>query len=77
MYNRAKSDTREEHKTDYYDRYKRKIKTGYVHPYHSEEFPIVFNYSDFFKFKSLAFGKEQVSPHYESLARSRRPIVGS
>lgn len=49
--------------------------TGYVHPYHTEANPLIFSYYGFMKTLYEAVGPEQVSPHYESLSRSRRGII--
>jgi len=48
---------------------------GYKHPYHTTEHPISFNYFYYMKTLFEAVGPEQVSPHYESLSRSRRGIL--
>lgn len=51
------------------------MKEGYKHPYHSAEHPISFNYYFYMKTLMEAVGPEQVSPHYESLSRSRRGVI--
>lgn len=51
------------------------MKQGYVHPYHSEKYPLVFSYYGYLKTLFEAVGPEQVSPHYESLSRSRRGLL--
>ena len=48
---------------------------GYVHPYHTEQNPLIFSYYGFMKTLYEAVGPEQVSPHYESLSRSRRGVI--
>lgn len=48
---------------------------GYKHPYHSAENPISFSYYYYMKTLMQAVGPEQVSPHYESLSRSRRGVL--
>lgn len=51
------------------------MKTGYVHPYHSSSNPLFFTRIGYLKMLFDAVGPEQVSPHYESLTRSRRGIL--
>ena len=51
------------------------MKVGYVHPYHSEGSPIFFSNKYFMKDLFTAVGPEQVSPHYETLSRSRRGLI--
>ena len=51
------------------------MRTGYVHPYHTEKNPMVFSHYHYMKTLFEAVGPEQVSPHYESLSRSRRGIL--
>ena len=51
------------------------MKQGYVHPYHSEKYPLVFSHFHYMKTLFEAVGPEQVSPHYESLSRSRRGLL--
>ena len=51
------------------------MKQGYVHPYHSDKYPILFSHFHYMKTLFEAVGPEQVSPHYESLSRSRRGIL--
>lgn len=65
-----------EYEKPYYneDRLKN-MKVGYVHPYHTEGSPIFFSNLYFLKNLFNAVGPEQVSPHYESLSRSRRGII--
>ena len=48
---------------------------GYQHPYHTAEHPISFSYYYYMKTLFEAVGPEQVSPHYESLSRSRRGLI--
>ena len=45
-----------------------------MHPYHSEGSPIFLSTNYFMKVLMMAAGPEQVSPHYESLSRSRRGV---
>ncbi len=49
---------------------------GYVHPYHTDEYPIVFKYSHYLDLLTDASGPEQVSPHFETVSRTRRIILG-
>jgi len=51
------------------------MKQGYQHPYHTDVHPISFNYFYYMKTLFEAVGPEQVSPHYESLSRSRRGLI--
>lgn len=48
---------------------------GYTHPYHSDDAPLFFSTYAQLKMLFDAVGPEQVSPHYESLSRSRRGII--
>ena len=48
---------------------------GYVHPYHTKECPLFFSHMSQMKMLFEAVGPEQVSPHYESLTRSRRGLL--
>jgi len=48
---------------------------GYKHPYHTAQNPISFSYYYYMKTLFEAVGPEQVSPHYESLSRSRRGLI--
>ena len=51
------------------------MKVGYVHPYHSEGSPLTLSAKYLMKNVFQAVGPEQVSPHYESLSRSRRGLI--
>ena len=51
------------------------MQEGYKHPYHTAEHPISFSYYYYMKTLFEAVGPEQVSPHYESLSRSRRGLI--
>jgi hypothetical protein len=54
----------------------KRLKKGYVHPYHSVANPMLFStVSGAWKVMSDLVGPEQVSPHYESLSRSRRGLI--
>jgi len=46
-----------------------------VHPYHTEANPLIFTHYSYMKTLFEAVGPEQVSPHYESLSRSRRGLI--
>ena len=52
------------------------MKVGYVHPYHCDGSPIFMSNMYYLKNLFKAVGPEQVSPHYESLTRSRRGLIG-
>jgi hypothetical protein len=51
------------------------MKQGYVHPYHSDKYPLIFSHFHYMKTLFEAVGPEQVSPHYESLSRSRKGLL--
>lgn len=51
------------------------MRQGYVHPYHSEKYPLIHSQFHYLKTLFEAVGPEQVSPHYESLSRSRRGLL--
>ena len=51
------------------------MRKGYVHPYHSEQYPLIFSHFNYMKTLFEAVGPEQVSPHYETLSRSRRGLL--
>jgi hypothetical protein len=61
----------------YYSDKLNQMKQGYQHPFHSTEHPISFSYYYYMKTLFEAVGPEQVSPHYESLSRSRRGLIFS
>jgi hypothetical protein len=48
---------------------------GYTHPYHTEDAPLYMSTYHQMKMLFEAVGPEQVSPHYESLSRSRRGVI--
>lgn len=54
-----------------------KYNAGYTHPYHTEQNPLVWTHYSYLKTLFDAVGPEQVSPHYESLSRSRRGLIFS
>lgn len=69
-------ENKEEYGTNYYNSNRlASMKVGYVHPYHSEGSPIHLSHMYFMKNLFKAVGPEQVSPHYESLSRSRRGLL--
>lgn len=49
--------------------------SGYKHPYHSDANPLFFSHYSYMKTLFESVGPEQVSPHYESLSRSRRGLL--
>jgi len=51
------------------------MKVGYVHPYHCDGSPLYMSNMYYLKTLFKAVGPEQVSPHYESLTRSRRGLI--
>lgn len=59
----------------YYQQHLKNMRQGYVHPYHSDKYPMVFSHFNYMKTLFEAVGPEQVSPHYESLSRSRRGLL--
>ncbi len=60
----------------YYQQNFKRLNNGYVHPYHSQKHPLVFtSVKNYWNALQKATGPEQVSPHYESLSRSRRGVI--
>jgi len=51
------------------------MKQGYVHPYHTKINPLVMGSREYYSFLNDLVGPEQVSPHYESVSRSRRGVL--
>lgn len=51
------------------------MNSGYVHPYHTQQNPLVYSHYNYMRHLFEAVGPEQVSPHYESLSRSRRGLI--
>jgi hypothetical protein len=51
------------------------MKVGYVHPYHCDGSPIYMSNLYYLKNLFKAVGPEQVSPHYETLSRSRKGLL--
>lgn len=67
---------KEEYGAGYYQKYHKGLKKGYTHPYHSKDSPLnVTSLIRGFDLLSDFIGPEQVSPHYESLSRSRRGLI--
>lgn len=65
-----------EYGAGYYQANYQRLNSGYVHPYHSNKHPINFTSAiGAWNIIAEATGPEQVSPHYESLSRSRRGII--
>lgn len=64
-----------EYGRDYYSGKLAQMAHGYQHPYHTEANPIFFSHYNYMKTLFEAVGPEQVSPHYESLSRSRRGLI--
>jgi hypothetical protein len=65
----------EEYGQGFYQKHMTSMRKGYVHPYHSNEQPINLTYMHYLKTLYDAVGPEQVSPHYETLSRSRRGVI--
>lgn len=63
------------YKSGYYQDKLQAMKSGYVHPYHTAGSPLIYSHYQYMKMLFEAVGPEQVSPHYESLSRSRRGII--
>lgn len=74
-YDRQEPENKVEYGQGYYQQHIRNMRQGYVHPYHSEKYPLVFSYYGYLKTVFEAAGPEQVSPHYEALSRSRKGLL--
>lgn len=72
---RREAENKVEYGQGYYQQNLKNMKSGYVHPYHSDKYPMVFSHFHYMKTIFEAVGPEQVSPHYESLSRSRRGLL--
>lgn len=72
---RQEPENKAEYGQGYYQQHLKNMKQGYVHPYHSDKYPLVFSHFHYMKTLFEAVGPEQVSPHYESLSRSRRGLL--
>lgn len=59
----------------YYADKLKNMKTGYSHPYHSDSNPLIFSNLNYLSVLYKAVGPEQVSPHYETLSKSRRGLI--
>jgi hypothetical protein len=69
-------ENKSEYGTPYYNEARTaNMKVGYVHPYHTENSPIYMSNLYFLKNLFQAVGPEQVSPHFETLTRSRRGLI--
>ncbi len=69
---------KKEYGSGYIQRHNKRMKKGYTHPYHSKDHPILFtSVAQNWEVLSNLVGPEQVSPHYESLSRSRRGLIFS
>lgn len=74
--NSPEPENKTEYGTPYYNEARTaNMKVGYVHPYHTENSPIYMSNLYFLKNLFQAVGPEQVSPHYETLTRSRRGLI--
>lgn len=71
---RAEIKNKEEYGEGYYQDRLRKVSKGYVHPYHTNDAPLYYSHYKFMRMLFDAVGPEQVSPHYETLSRSRRGV---
>jgi hypothetical protein len=72
---RPQPQNKEAYGKGYYSDKIAQMKSGYVHPYHTETNPLVYSHYNYMKTLFEAVGPEQVSPHYESLSRSRRGLI--
>lgn len=59
----------------YYQQHLKNMKQGYVHPYHTEDSPLVWSKVKYMKVFLDLVGPEQVSPHYETLSKSRKGLI--
>jgi hypothetical protein len=64
-----------EYGKSYYQERIQKMSKGYTHPFHTADSPLYLSSYDKMKLLFEAVGPEQVSPHYESLTRSRRGVL--
>lgn len=71
----AEIKSKEEYGEGYYKDRLRKMTKGYVHPYHTDDAPLYYSTYRYMRMLLDAVGPEQVSPHYETLARSRRGVL--
>lgn len=78
VFKRPEPQNKAEYGQEYYNAKRMaNMKIGYVHPYHSDGSPIYLSSQYFLRASYNAAGPEQVSPHYESLTRSRRGVIFS
>lgn len=75
MAGRTEPNDKKQYGKGYYADKLSKMGEGYKHPYHTTQHPISFSYYYYMKTLFEAVGPEQVSPHYESLSRSRRGLI--
>lgn len=75
MNDRQEPVNKEEYGQGYYQQHLKNMKQGYVHPYHCDKYPVMFSHFYYMKTLFEAVGPEQVSPHYETLSRSRRGLL--
>lgn len=69
-------ENKKEYSTNYYNEARTaNMKVGYVHPYHTENSPVFMSNMYYMKNLFQAVGPEQVSPHFETLSRSRRGLL--
>lgn len=67
---------KKEYGSGYYQRHHHGLKKGYTHPYHSQKHPLTYgSYTHYLDVTADLVGPEQVSPHYESLSKSRRGLL--
>lgn len=72
---RRQAENTKQYGKGYYQDKLRNMKQGYTHPYHTEGNPLVFSQLEYMKLLYDAVGPEQVSPHYESLSKSRKGLL--
>lgn len=75
MYFSPEVQNKKEYGQGYYADKLHQFNQGYKHPYHTAANPLVYSHLSYMKHLFEAVGPEQVSPHYESLARSRRGVI--
>jgi hypothetical protein len=76
--NKKEPKDKQEYGSGYIQRNNKRMTKGYTHPYHSASHPLLHtSIKNTFDVISNLVGPEQVSPHYESLSRSRRGLIFS
>jgi hypothetical protein len=71
-----KYEDKEKYGNGFYGKNIQRLKKGYVHPYHTGRNPLnSTSILNWFKVLGSASGPEQVSPHYETLSKSRRGLI--